>query len=87
MKKTWIAMAAPLMFLGTAAWAGGDVEAGKAVYDEEACADCHYEDDFAGIPEAEIKTMITEATDHDPDMSYLSEEQVANLAAYFASFE
>jgi hypothetical protein len=31
MKKTWIAMAAPLMFLGTAAWAGGDVEAGKAV--------------------------------------------------------
>ncbi len=87
MRKIWIAMAAPLMFFGTAAWAGGDAEAGKAVYNDQGCADCHYEDDFAGIPADEIKTMLKEATDHDPDLSGLSDEEVANLAAYFASVE
>jgi cytochrome c553 len=87
MRKIWIAMAAPLMFFGTAAYAGGDAEAGKAVYNDQGCADCHYEDDFAGIPADEIKGMITGAEDHDPDMSGLTEEEVANLAAYFASVE
>ncbi|WP_405232620.1 c-type cytochrome [Lentisalinibacter salinarum] len=89
MRKIWIAMAAPLMFFGTAAYAGGDAEAGKAVFNDQGCADCHYEDDFAGIPKDEIKTMITEAAagDHDPDLSVLSEEDIANVAAYFASFE
>ena len=87
MRKIWIAMAAPLMFFGTAAYAGGDAEAGKAVYNDQGCADCHYEDDFAGIPKDEIKTMIADAAagDHDPDLSGLSEEDIANVAAYFAS--
>jgi cytochrome c553 len=80
-------MAAPLMFFGTAAYAGGDAEAGKAVYNDQGCADCHYEDDFASMPADEIVTMIKGATDHDPDMSGLSDEDIANVAAYFASFE
>jgi len=87
MRKIWIAMAAPLMLFGTAAYAGGDAAAGEAVYNDQGCADCHYEDDFAGVPADEIKTMLKEATDHDPDLSGLSDEDVANLAAYFASVE
>lgn len=91
MKKIWIAMAAPLMFLGSAAWAGGDVEAGKAAYESTGCGDCHYEDDFAGMPEDEIKALIegtvTGDIEHDPELSGLTDEQVADMAAFFASFE
>lgn len=91
MKKFWIAMAAPLMFLGSAAWAGGDVDAGKAAFESNGCADCHYEDDFAGVAKADIKGMLKAVAagevEHDADLSGLSDEDVANLAAYFASFE
>ena len=91
MKKFWIATAAALLMSGGAAWAGGDVDAGKAAFESKGCADCHYEDDFAGVAKADIKGMLKGVmageVEHDADLSGLSGEDVANLAAYFASFE
>lgn len=90
MKKRLIAMAVPLMFFGAAAYAGGDAEAGKATF-EEICADCHYEDDFAGESEEDIMGMINGVAsgevEHKGDLSGLSKEDLANVAAYYASFE
>ena len=79
----------PLVLWGTAALAG-DAEAGKAVF-EASCADCHYEDDFAGESAEDITAMIKSVTggevEHKGDASGLSDEDVANIAAYWASFK
>ena len=90
MKGKSIIFAIPLVFFGAAAQAG-DAGAGEAVY-QEACGDCHFEDDFAGSSADDITGMMTAikdgTTDHKGgDLAGLSDEDIANLAAYFASFE
>ena len=73
----------------TAAIAGGDKEAGAMVY-EEKCSECHYEDDFAGESEADILAMIKAVasgeTEHEDGPPAVEESEMANLAAYYASF-
>jgi mono/diheme cytochrome c family protein len=91
MKKPMMMLAAlPLVFFGTAAVADGHMEAGKAKF-EEACVDCHYSDDFAGMPKDEIKGMIKAVAagevEHDEDLSGLTDEEIKALAAYMASAE
>ncbi len=90
MKKRWMLVALPFLFAGAAAYAGGDVDAGKSAF-EASCADCHYEDDFAGETEADIagliKGVMAGEVEHKSDLSGLSDTDVANLAAYFASFQ
>ncbi|MEJ2604921.1 MAG: hypothetical protein P8172_16865 [Gammaproteobacteria bacterium] len=94
MRKTGIAaVAVPLLFLGAATvQADAHMEAAKAMFAEQ-CGDCHYEDDFAGTPKADIKTMLKAVasgeTEHDDsvDLSGLSDADIDALAGYFASFE
>jgi mono/diheme cytochrome c family protein len=90
MRKLMTLLALPLVFFGTAALADGHMEAGKAKF-EEVCADCHYNDDFAGTPKAEIKGMIKAVAagevEHDEDLSGLTDEEIGALAAYLASAE
>ena len=70
------------------AFANGDAEAGKEQFEDQ-CERCHYEDDYAEEPEAVIQAKIQAIVDgetrHRGDFSDLTEEEVANLAAYFAS--
>jgi len=90
MRKLMTLLALPLVFFGTAALADGHMEAGKAKF-EEVCADCHYNDDFAGTPKDEIKGMIKAVAagevEHDEDLSGLTDEEIGALAAYLASAE
>lgn len=90
MKKLIARCTLPLVFIGTAALADGHMEAGKAKF-EAVCADCHYNDDFAGTPRDEIKGMIEAVAagevEHDEDISGLTEEEIGALAAYLASAE
>jgi cytochrome c553 len=94
MRKSGIAaIAVPLLFLGaTTVQADAHMEAAKATFAER-CEDCHYEDDFAGTPKADIKAMIKAVasgeTEHDDsaDLSGLSDADIDALAGYFASFE
>ena len=91
MRKLITLFALPLVFFGASAFADGHMEAGKAVFNDQGCADCHYEDDFAGIAEDEMKSMLKAVAagevEHDEDLSGLTDEEIAGLAAYFASFE
>ena len=84
-----ILLALPLALWGLSASAA-DVEAGKAVF-EAACADCHYEDDFAGESAADITAMIKSVAggqvEHKADASGLSDADVENIAAFWASFK
>jgi mono/diheme cytochrome c family protein len=85
-----VILAAPLALWGMTATAAGDAEAGKAVF-EANCAECHYEDDFAGQSTEEIVTMINSVrgggTEHKGDASGLSDEDVVNIATYWSSFK
>jgi mono/diheme cytochrome c family protein len=90
MRKLITLFALPLIFIGTAALADGHMEAGKAKF-EAVCADCHYNDDFAGTSKDEIKGMIKAVAagevEHDEDLSGLTDEEIKALAAYMASAE
>lgn len=70
------------------AFAEGDVAMGKAKYDE-ACEECHYDDDFSGESAADIAGWIQEIVDgevdHKGDIAGLTAEEIASLAAFFAS--
>jgi cytochrome c553 len=89
MKAKSMLFAIPLIFFGAAAQAG-DAAAGDAVYQAN-CADCHFEDDFAGTAEDEIKGKIVAikggAEHKGGALEGLSDDDVANLAAYYASFK
>jgi mono/diheme cytochrome c family protein len=90
--KTALCAGFSLMLLGAAsAWAGGDADAGQAVFADN-CEECHFEDDFSGTSEedimASIKAVLSGETDHeDADLNELglSEADLANVAAYFAA--
>ena len=53
------------------------------------CEECHFDDDFSGEAEADIAALINNVvngtTDHKADLSALTADDVANLAAFFAS--
>ena len=81
----------PVMVLAMSAglaFAEGDAEAGSAVF-ENTCGGCHYEDDFSGKSAQEILGQIKEqaapGAGHMFDMSTLSEQEMANVAAFLAS--
>jgi cytochrome c553 len=75
----------PLVFLSGAALAG-DPAAGEAKADF--CLECHYADDFAGMSAAEIEDKIRAAlagrTKHDAQIRDLAEEDIPDVAAWFA---
>jgi cytochrome c553 len=86
MKKLTIALLSlPLVAFSGAALAG-DVAAGKEK--AEWCLDCHFEDDFAGQSAAEIEALIRAAlagaVSHDAAIKDLAEEDIADVAAWFA---
>jgi len=85
MKKFAIALISlPLVAFSGAALAG-DAEAGAAK--AEACLDCHMTDDFSGLGAEEIQGLIVAARgseDHDPVINDVAEEDIADVAAYFA---
>lgn len=88
MTKLLTGFAALALFAAGAAQAGGDADAGLVVF-ENACAECHYEDDYSGESEADIaamtKAIVEGATEHDEPLDQLSEADIANVSAYFAS--
>ena len=70
------------------AFADGDADAGKTKFDA-ACQQCHYADDFSGQAEADLAGTISAASkgeiQHPTDISDLSSDDSANLAAFLAS--
>ena len=70
------------------AFAGVDVAAGKAKYDET-CEECHYDDDFSGESADDIAALIQAIVDgetkHRGDIAGLTAKEIADLAAFFAS--
>ena len=97
-KKLLITALFALLMVSGAAQAGGDAEAGKALAAN--CAGCHGANGegmdpnpaIAGIEEAEHVKMLNEYKDgtrEDPMMQMfvgqLSEEDMANVAAYYAT--
>jgi cytochrome c553 len=88
MKLTLIATAAALVLFGHAVRADQQVDAGEAVF-ERTCSKCHYEDDFAGKTREDIlgliRQMAAPGSGHKFDLGDLSEGEMADLAAYFAS--
>lgn len=82
-----------LAFWTLSATAGDDaIKSGKAAF-ETRCAECHYEDDFAGESKESILGMIkgvaSGEVEHEGDKALhgLSEQDLANLAAFFASYQ
>lgn len=76
-----------LLCFSAAVSAEGNIDAGKAKFDAK-CEECHYDDDFSGESASEIAGLIqaiVDGADHKSDLSKLSAETVADLAAFFAS--
>jgi len=68
--------------------AAADPAAGKALAQQQQCADCHAPADWQGNTEAQLQGKIKDVMDgkipHKKKFS-LSAEQIANIAAYWAS--
>lgn len=79
-----------ILFQAGTARAAEEVTGGRTIF-ENTCSECHYEDDFAGRSQAEILTEITQLATgerkHKIDLSKLSENEMADIAAFFASFK
>jgi len=91
MKKALTAGIAFMLIGATSAWAGGDAEAGAKTFADN-CEECHFEDDFSGESEEDIMAMIkavlsgeTEHEDQDLNEFDLSEQDLQNVAAFYAS--
>lgn len=88
MNRFWTTTAAVAALCWAGAAAAGDPAAGEAIYEAQ-CADCHEPDDFEGESAEDIAALISSedtASIHKKkaDMSKLSAEDVANIAAFFA---
>ena len=61
---------------------------GKATYDA-ICAECHEADDFEGESADDLKEVISQIVngeiDHKKDLSKLSDQEVADMAVFYAS--
>jgi len=79
-----------ILFQAGTVRAGEEVTGGRTLF-ESTCSECHYEDDFAGKSQAEIlneiKQFATVERKHKIDLSKLSENEMADVAAFFASFK
>ena len=86
-KGTTLVALAILVFPGLSA--AGDADAGKAK--AEPCMECHYADDFAGESkdaiQSLIKSTVGDGSEHPSDNKGLSEEDLADIAAFFARGE
>lgn len=79
-----------LLSLTLAAFSGatfaGDATAGEAK--ATLCLDCHFSDDFPNLSAEEIETMIRAGRagefEHGKEINELAEEDIADVAAYFA---
>lgn len=74
-----------LLGLAAAALLGvGAADAGKI----NECLECHFEDDFKGELAADIAQLIKDSADadsgHTPDLSGLTEQEIAEIAAHLA---
>jgi cytochrome c553 len=88
MMKQVIVMTAALAIPAGFAFAQGDAGAGKEIFERD-CGSCHYEDDFSGKSAQDILGLVKEQAAPDAghmfDMSTLSEKDMADIAAFFAS--
>ena len=89
MKRSSLLMTAALALAGQAGLAdAADVAAGKAKVDE-VCAECHEAADWKGTAEAELAKLIDGVakgtTKHAKKKLELTDADVANIAAYWAS--
>ena len=61
---------------------------GKATYDA-ICSECHEADDFEGESADDLKEIISQIVngeiDHKKDLSKLSDQEVADMAVFYAS--
>ena len=85
-----IGFAVAAYFVAGISWADDAVDAGRATFDR-ICTECHYEDDFSGSSRQEILARIQQVAageaEHEVDLSVLSNEEMADLADFFASFK
>lgn len=67
----------------------GDADTGKVT--AQPCLECHYADDFVGESEDDIQSLIqgtvAEDSEHEGDNASLSEDEIADIAAFFARGE
>ncbi len=88
MKRSSLLMTAALALAGQAGLAdAADVAAGKAKVDA-VCAECHEPADWQGTSETELAKLIdgvTKGTSKHPKKLQLTDADVANIAAYWAS--
>ena len=88
MKRSSLLMAAALALAGQAGLAdAADVAAGKAKVDA-ICAECHEAADWQGTGEAELAKLIdgvAKGTTKHPKKLQLTDADIANVAAYWAS--
>lgn len=88
-KGTTLVALAILVFPGLSTAGDADADAGKAK--AEPCMECHYADDFAGESkdaiQALIKNSASDGSEHPSDNKGLSEEDLADIAAFFARGE
>jgi cytochrome c553 len=86
MRKLGIA----LLSLTLAAFSGAAFAGDAAAGEEKAtlCLDCHFSDDFPNLSAEAIETMIRAArageVKHSEEINELAEEDIADVAAYFA---
>ena len=70
------------------AFADGDAAAGKETF-EANCERCHYSDDYTHEAESVVAAMIkairSGETRHRPALADLTDEEIANLAAFLAN--
>ena len=79
-----------LIALMSTVWQGsavaGDAAAGKSK--AEACLECHFADDFKGEPAEDIAELIkvnaSADSEHPADISGLSADDIADIAAFLA---
>jgi len=80
--------AVSIAFVCAPAFADGDAAAGKAKF-EANCEQCHFADDFTdeadSVLEAIILAISKDEIKHITDLSGLSDEDIVDLVAFFAS--
>ncbi len=85
-KKIGVTLFGALFLAGVAAADGH--AGGEAIYQDK-CANCHFEDDFAGESAEAIAEMIkgikAGETKHGADLSGLSDDDIKKVAEYYAS--
>ncbi len=87
MTRNKLLAALSLALVCTPAFAEGDAAAGKETF-EEVCESCHFEDDFADEADSVIDDILMAILNgeirHRGGFKDLTEEDVANLAAFLA---